>query len=158
LEVIGLAFVFYELAVIRSHELGIAPPWAPLTARVRRLLKRPQIVQLDVARETSRAGYVRAYQRPADAPDDATDSERLERLERYVRVIDADLDNVWDSIGDQTDDAVREAERRDEELRAEIARREGEQRERLRPSLRRQAIGATCVLVGLVLGTIGNVA
>lgn len=98
LEIVGLAFVFYELAVIRSHELGTAPPWAPLTARIRRLLKRPQVVQLGVAHETSRAGYVRAHQRPADPPDDATGAERLGRLERYVRPIDADLDDVRDGL------------------------------------------------------------
>jgi hypothetical protein len=156
LEVVGLALVFIELAIIRSHELGIPPPWSPLTARIRRMLKRPQVVQLEAATETARAGHVRVYQRPAKLADEPTDHERLERLERYVRDIDSDLDGLWESIGQHSQEAVREALRNDEKLREEIARREDEQREKLRPSLRRQATGATLVLAGLVLGTIGN--
>ena len=54
--------------------------------------------------------------------------------------------------------AATEAEiaRRADAVEAEVARREAERKAHLRASLRPQAVGACCVLIGLVLGTIGN--
>jgi len=45
LELVGLAFVFVELAIIRSHEFGVDPPMTGLLRRLRRLYVGPKIVE-----------------------------------------------------------------------------------------------------------------
>ena len=156
-EVVGLGLVFAELAVIRSHEFGTPPPWAPIVRRIRRLLRRPHVVDLRAAIEVSSAMEARGKVRPGDATPDATEAERIARLERYVECLDEDLDGIWQALGRRADKVIAEAARRDEQLRQEFEQREADRRAKLRPSMIRQAIGATCVLIGLVLGTVGNV-
>jgi hypothetical protein len=156
-EIVGLGLVFAELAVIRSHEFGIPPPWSPIVARIRRLLKRPRVVNLQAAASAAGGMEVRAKVRPGDAPADATEQERIERIERYVELLDEDLDGMWQALGKRADETLQAAARRNEQIREEIERREADRREKLRPSLVRQIVGAVCVAIGLILGTIGNV-
>jgi hypothetical protein len=159
LEVVGLGLVFAELAVIRSHEFGIPPPWTRLVGVVRRLLKRPRVIEAQAA--SMLAGVTmeaRATVRPGVLPPDATEQQRIERLERYVERVDEDLDGMWKALRDRADKVIEEAARRDDRLRAEFERREAERKAKLRPSLVRQTVGATCVLVGLILGAAGIVA
>lgn len=156
-EVVGLGLVFVELAFIRSHEFGTPPPWAPLIRRIRRLLGRPQYVDAKATMHIAMAMRARGEVRPGDAPPEATDRERLERLERYVERLDEDLHGMWQAFGRQEDKIVAEAARRDEQLRQEFEQRETDRREKLRPSLVRQAIGGTCVLLGIILGTMGSI-
>jgi hypothetical protein len=148
LEVVGLGLVFVELAVIRSYEFGIPSPWARIVGRIRRLLKRPQVVELKAALEASSAMAVRAKVRPGGAPPDATEHQRIERLQRYVERLDEDLDGMWEALSRRADEVIAEAARRDEQVREEFERREADRRAKLRPSLIRQATGAAFVLTG----------
>jgi hypothetical protein len=157
-ELIGLGLVFIELAVIRSHEFGTPPPWARIVGRIRRLLKRSQVVGVGAAELAAIGTEARLKVRPGPPDADATNEARIERLECYVERLDQDLDGMWKSIGERADKVIAEAARRDEQLRQEFEQREADRRAKLRPSLIRQALGAGFVLVGLVLGTIGNVA
>ena len=91
-EVIGLGLVFVELAVIRSHEFGVATPWARAISWIRVKLGRPKVVQLRAAISAEFALKARGTVRPGPAAADATESERIQRLERYVERLDEDLD------------------------------------------------------------------
>lgn len=156
-EVVGLGLVFIELAVIRSHELGVPTPWAQLGAWARRLLRRPQIIEGGAAVEATAALSGRAKVRPGDLPADATDAARIARLERYIEHLDRDIDTLHKTIDRKADEVIAEAKSADDRLREEMERRDEQRRTALRPSLQRQAFGAACVLTGLVLGTIGQV-
>lgn len=156
-EIVGLGLVFVELAVIRSHEFDIQTPWTRIVRRIRRLLGRPQLVEAKASLDAVGGMEVRAKIRPGDASPDATARERLERLEGYVERLDEDLDDLWQALGRHAENLVAEAARRDQQLRHEFEQRESDRRKKLRPSLMRQTIGALCVLIGLVLGTLGNV-
>jgi hypothetical protein len=156
-EVVGLTMVFVELAVIRSHEFAVPTPWARLARWVRRRLGRPQVIELGAALSAESALSAREKVRPGPADADATEADRIARLERYVDHLDCDVDELHRRIDDTAQQLARTAQQREQELRREMDRREDERRQALRPSLQRQAIGAGCVLAGLVLGTIGNV-
>jgi hypothetical protein len=157
-EIVGLAVVFIELGVIRSHEFGVPTPWRRLVVRVRRLLRRPQVVHGVAGSELSLPWSVaRGKIRPADLGPDASEAERIERLERYGEQLDRDVDGLHQAIDRKGDEVAAKAEAADDRLRQEIERREQERKTAVRPSLRRQVIGAACVFVGLVLGTIGQI-
>jgi hypothetical protein len=155
LEIIGLAFVFIELAVIRSQEFGVPTPWTRLRAWLRRLLRRPQVISVSAADSATLSGSVRAKARPGPASDNA--DERIARLERYVDYLDRDVDELHARIDRTAQEIAAAAKQGDEQLRREMDQRDEQRRAALRPSLRRQAAGAVCVFIGLVLGTIGNV-
>lgn len=104
----------------------------------------------------SLGGSARAKVRPSAVAVGASDRERVVWLERYVEQLDRDLDGMW-AIERRASEVLAEAAKRDEQFRQELGAQTAEQRAKLRPSLRRQAIGAVCILAGLVLGTIGNV-
>jgi hypothetical protein len=156
-EFFGLMLVFIELAVIRSHEFGTPPPWAELVGWLRRVLKRPRIVELGVAIEVSSAMSVRGKVRPTPLSGGATAQERIAWLENYVGRLDEDVESVWREMREQESKLGAEAARRDAELRAEQEQREADRRDKLKPSLRRQFIGAVLVALGLILGTLGSV-
>jgi hypothetical protein len=142
--------------VIRSHEFGVPTPWTRLKGWVRRLLRRPQVIQLSGVASAEAVGSARAKLRPGPLDANATDSDRIARLERYVDHLDEDVDELHRTIDRKAQEVTKAAEEGDQELRREMDRRDAERRQALRPSLRRQGIGAVCVLVGLGLGTIGN--
>jgi hypothetical protein len=158
LEAIGLGVVFVELAVIRSHEFGVPTPWARLRSWVRRrLLRRSHVVATSASSFATLTSSARAKVRPADLGPDASEAERIDRLERYVEHLDRDTEALPQAIDRKADEVTAKAEAADDRLRQEIEQRDEERKTALRPSLRRQAIGAACVLVGLVVGTIGQV-
>ena len=163
-EVIGLSLVFVELMVIRSNEFGVPTPWERLLEAVRRLLRGPRdhTVSAKAALAMSGSLRARAYKRPGSTKPGATVTQRLRRLERYVAYIDEDIEELHGVIDDRVSELETSAKEREDQLREElsgvIARREEQRRKALRPSLMRQGIGAVCVLIGLVLGTIGNLA
>lgn len=88
---------------------------------------------------------------------EASDAERIARLERYVDYLDSDLNQLNARIETTKEELAREAQGRADELRQEFADRDEQRRQGLRPSLRRQAIGSVSVFAGIVLGTIGIV-
>ena len=157
LEGVGLAMVFVELAVLRSHEFGVPTPWARVVRWMRRLVGRPQVIELGAALSAESALSARAKVRPGAVDPDATERARIARLERYVDHLDLDVDELHRRIDTTADEIAQAAQHREQELRREMDRREDERRQALRPSLQRQGVGAGCVFVGLVLGTIGNV-
>lgn len=99
----------------------------------------------------------RGIARPGPVPADASETERIARLERYVEHIDSDLSNFWQEIRATNKTATSEASAHADRVRAEIAARDDEHRQWLRRSSWRQLGGATCVMAGLVLTTIGSV-
>lgn len=157
LEGVGLAFVFVELAFIRSHEFGVPPRWERIQYWIRRLLRRPVVVKLSGGNAVSvSGGAARVVVRPSEPAAGATDRERIDRLERYVKSLDDDLNSVWKTALEHRDAAIEEAKRLDEEMRREIERREEQRKAEVRRSLTRQTLGALLVGAGLTLGTIGN--
>ena len=89
---------------------------------------------------------------------DATEEERIARLESYVEHIDRDLGAMHEAIAAAKLEAVTAAREGDDGIRHEIEQRDAERRTQLSRSVARQAAGATFLLVGLILGTIGNLA
>ena len=145
-----------EVLVIRSYDFGVPTPWARLVRWVRRLLKRPQVVNVGAALSTGAAMSARAVVRPGPADPTASDSEGITRLESYVARIDPDLEAVHRLI-DRKDSELRQVMiEADDRVRAELQQRETQRTEQLRPSLVRQSIGATCIVVGLALATTGG--
>ncbi|MDO8208949.1 hypothetical protein [Conexibacter sp. CPCC 206217] len=159
-EFVGLALVFYELAMIRSQEFGVLPPWTRAVGRFRRSLRwllRPKAVE-HIGRGGATAGGTMTADgiaRPGLRPS-ATDKERIALLERYVDYIDRDLSELRRYIKERADAAVEEAARLGQELRDYIDTTEAERRETLKPSIRRQLAGAACVTIGLLLGLAGS--
>jgi hypothetical protein len=94
--------------------------------------------------------------RPGDLNADATQADRIARLERYVEALDRDVYDVHRAIEKKAEDVTAAAIEREQQLHAEIERRDEDRRQKLRPSLRRQAFGGVCVGLGLVLGTWGG--
>jgi hypothetical protein len=157
LQGVGLALVIVEVLVIRSYEFGVPTPWARLVRWVRRLLKRPQLVNVGAALSGSAAMSGRAVVRPGPVDPTASDSERITRLESYVERINQDLEAVHRLI-DRKDSELREAMvEADDRVRAEMQQRDTQRKEQLRPSLVRQSLGATCIVIGLALATTGSV-
>jgi predicted RNase H-like nuclease (RuvC/YqgF family) len=99
----------------------------------------------------------RAKARPGPPDATASNTDRIARLERYVDNLDQDLDQLRDTIDRKAAEVTEAAREREQELRREMDRRDDERRQALRPSLRRQAIGAVCVFVGVLLGALGDV-
>ena len=154
---VGLALVIVEVLVIRSHEFDVPTPWARLVRRVRRLLKRPQVVSGGVALSGSAAMGGRAVVRPGPVDPTASDSERITRLESCVERIDKDLEGVHRLIDRRDSDLQEAMVEADERVRAEMQQRDTQRKEQLKPSLVRQSIGATCIVIGLALATTGSV-
>lgn len=156
LEIVGLGFVFAELAVIRSHEFGVPTPWARLKSWTRRLLGRPQIIDVSGSMSLGIGMSARGKVRPGDLPPDADHAARIQRLERYVEHLDRDVDGLHQTIDRKADEIIAEAMKADDRLREEMDRRDAERRTALRPSLQRQVFGALCVFAGVVLGLVGD--
>src|SRR5205807_639732 len=85
-------------------------------------------------------------------------AQRIEWLERYVRCLDEDADNLWQTIQQERDVAVQKAKQADDALRREMEAAEQKRKAKLRWSLRRQAVGSACVLIGIVLSAWGALA
>jgi hypothetical protein len=94
--------------------------------------------------------------RPGPLESGAPHVDRIARLERYVERVDEDVSGLWNEIGSRAEEAFANAKREDAELRKEMETRDAERRTALRSSMRRQAWGAVFVLLGLALGTLGN--
>jgi len=158
LEVVGLSFVFIELAFIRSHEFGTAPPMANFARRVRQLFSRAKHAEgsavisplkIEVAAEG-----VAHHGRPTP---DATDRERIEWIENYLTVFDSERVRIRRELREAQEATIAEAGRLDQEMKDTAARVEADRKAKLRPSIQRQTIGAVLVLAGLAIGTVGNV-
>lgn len=157
LEVSGLGFVFAELAFIRSHEFGTLPPWERARHRLQRLFRRPTMAESIVPGGATASGApIRGVARPLNLSREATDRERIERLESYVEHIDKDLSGLWNTMREYRDAAIEEAKRRDATMQQEIEQREEDRKAKLKPSLTRQKYGAVLVFAGLAIGTVGS--
>jgi hypothetical protein len=156
-ELFGLMLVFIELAILQGNELGIPPWWTSIVGRIRRLLGHEVVFSIPAggARAGGNAVYGRA--RPDELSGEASQQNRIERLEEYVRRIDADLNSMWTSISRAKQDAIIEARRLVGTLRDELRQDKADERAKLKPSIRRQQVGALLVVIGLALGTVGNV-
>jgi hypothetical protein len=147
----GLTLVFAELAAIRAYEFGKPEPWRRIAQWTRSKLGHPHVISVGAALGTSSAMSVRSKKRPGALPTDATDADRIARLERYVACLDEDSDDLWQTIQRERGRAVAESEQHNQELREEIKLRDQQRRAQLRSSVTRQTIGAVCVLIGLAL-------
>lgn len=156
LQVVGLAFVFAELAIIRSLEFDVPTPWARFVAWIRRLLRRPQVVELGAAVSASAGLSVHAKVRPGPLADDATLEQKVAWIERYMMRLDEDIDSIPTLIENKAVETLQKAKDHSEGVRREINEREKQRRTAVRPSLRRQAAGAVCVLVGTIAATAGS--
>lgn len=157
LQAIGITMIFVELAAIRSKEFDMPTPWRRAATWLRRLIRRPRSIQVEAALATESSVAGRVPVRPGPLKAGATEVERIERLERYVALIDNDLGAAHTTIDRKAVAVLAEAERRDDEVRAEIDRRDAERKQALRPSLLRQGIGGMCAFVGTVMATVGSV-
>jgi hypothetical protein len=155
LQVVGLAFVFGELAIIRSLEFGVPTPWARVAAWVRRLLKRPKVVEVGAAMAVGASLSLHAKVRPATLDSKATLAEKVDWIERYMMRMDEDIDSVPTLIDNKAVETLQKAKDHSEGVRQQIEEREEQRRAEVRPSLSRQAVGAACVLLGTIAGTTG---
>jgi hypothetical protein len=156
IEAFGLVLVFVELAVIRSHELGVPAPWTRLAGRLRRFFRGTRVTHVVGTAGAKAGASLRLSVKRGTLPADATDTQRIERLEARMDDMDARVDGVNEEMDRRTRDAGEALERRAKELADAMAERDEARRAALRPSLRLQGVGALCVLVGLGLGTWGN--
>lgn len=176
-QLVGLCLVFAELAAIRAHEWGIVPPWTRLFSWLR---SRPKWLRLRLRWLGSKLGrnkpvdvHVAAMSAAAVASggtaatvtvglmplaSDATDAQRFAWLEHNVRVLLEQVSVLRRVIGEERDVTNTQLEGIAAGLRAEAETREQQRRARLRWSVRRQALGTVCVVVGVVLTTVGAVA
>ena len=177
LQLIGLSLVFAELAAIRAHEWGVVPPWTrlirwskhelnqlrvTLSRLLNRLLRRRRDVIVRPAPITAHAsaqsGASLVITTGTGAPgENATDAERIRWLMDIAVRLDADVKRLREDISTVRDDSLDQIDRRDHKLRQEFEDRERKRRAQLRWSIRRQAIGAGCVALGLALATVGSV-
>ncbi|MBS1869431.1 MAG: hypothetical protein JSS99_07180 [Actinobacteria bacterium] len=172
-EIVGLGFVFGELADIRSRELGIPTPWTRIASRFPRKQRdtpKPATTPANLgemrATATSSASMKLTTGRRL-APRDAPIQTRVDAIEDYVQWKVGEMEAANEALRrghqDVLDGAHRRAAQTDavvkrfaDAIEAELADREAKRKEQIRASLRPQAFGASCVLIGLVLGTIGN--
>jgi hypothetical protein len=155
-ELAGLGLVFAEVAIIGYRDISevfeaVGGAINESTPRAVLRLSRERV------REAGRLEDTRTNVRPDDTPLDATDGQRIERLERYVKNVDCDVDDLWQTLSERACKVLEEAARREDELLRAIEERESRDSKVLGPSLLRQVIGAICLFVGIVLGTLGNV-
>jgi hypothetical protein len=94
--------------------------------------------------------------RPAPLSDDATQAEAIDWLKPYVGAIDNDLSRILNEIRQGTAAAIAAAAEQDEQIRKQLEDEKEQRRIELRWSVRRQAIGTFCVVVGLGLTTWGS--
>jgi hypothetical protein len=157
LQVVGLAFVFVELAVIRSLEFDVPTPWARLATWVRKLLKRPKTIEAEISVSAKPHLSLHGKVRPGPIAEDATLGEKVAWLESYVTRIDEDIDSVPALVENKAAETLQKARDHSEGVRREVRQLGDRRRAAVRPSIRRQAAGAVCVLVGTILGTMGAV-
>jgi hypothetical protein len=176
LQLMGLFLVFAELSAIRAHEWGIVPPWTRfwrwLHLRAQRAAGRVRSSWLgrklglysasahitpyaSSATLSFGSGTLTLKKRPAQLPDDASDADRIVWLERYVRDQDEDLARFADRVAQEREIAVQQARQEDAAFRQEIEAQQEERRRQLQWSVRRQAVGTACVVVGLIMTTVG---
>jgi hypothetical protein len=170
LQLLGLLLVFAEIAAIRAHEWGIVPPWTRLALwmkrkfkqlrKLSRLLRRRHVVIRPApltlsATARSSASAVVTPGGIGEPGADASDAERLVWLSAIARRHDDELKQLRRALGDAQHESRAEVEGQARRLQEELDARDVRRRAQLEWSIRRQAIGATCVAVGLVLGTVG---
>jgi hypothetical protein len=171
LELIGLACAavgfrqtWYEYA---RGERFLEPLLRPVTSRaravqnwLRKLLRRPgkpQVVQLGLAGEIEMAGSVTLRVGWGPPPDPVVD------LAGYAAVVTQRINDLHEKVQDVKHDLATEAEARktaigdaQAALTAEIDQVRALSRQVAVGGLRLQAVGWACLLVGLILGAIGN--
>lgn len=163
----------------RAFEWDIPPPWTQARRRLKTLPGRlrqawrwlktlPSRLRQRLRREETRAlaelhgrvgfgGELQIKTRPAPLPPTATETERIDWLERYVHELEVDLEGIPHRINIARDEAIERATAGDMTLRDELEAERQKRLKRLRESLRNQAIGAVCIAIGLVLATVGSV-
>ncbi|HEY4277718.1 MAG TPA: hypothetical protein VGM91_05835 [Conexibacter sp.] len=157
-EFFGLGVVFVELAIVRSLEFERLTPWRGWWIK----LRGPQRVALQGTinasfNATGKLSVGDGKARPGTlSPDDDAEA-RISRLERYVDALDRDLSVTNAAIVENTTDALRKATENDQVLQDRFDQKDARRKEHLKWSLRRQLVGAVLVLVGLTVGTVGNV-
>jgi hypothetical protein len=152
--------VFVEVGSIRAHEWHMLPWWTRLVRWLRaKLLRRPpHTLYIDRSEGVlTFDGSLRTKLRPSPLATDATRPGRLAWLEKYVDALDDDVTRVSETINGERAAAIAKAAKGDQRLRQETAVREERRRSALKWSLRRQALGAGFIAVGLVVGTVGAV-
>lgn len=149
LELVGLVFVFAELAVLssQSREASIFLD----------LLNRPRDSLIVASDTLGTSDSTRRLFRAGPAEPGPPQIDRIVRLEHNVERLDRDIESLGKQLADQRDAAIAESKRQAEKVRDEIEVRELERRIALRRSVVRQRLGGACVLLGLILGTLGNV-
>lgn len=158
LQVVGVSVVFVELASIRKHEFNIPTPRDRMRTLWRRVRKQPQIVRVGAADSIEISDRATAIMTPAAPGPGATDQQRLAYVERYVDILRKDVKALYQEINHHAERLAAEVRKREDAVRAEMDRREEVRRERLRPYIDRQAIGGACLVLGLLLATIGSIA
>ena len=157
LQLIGAALVLISIPIVRKHELGRSTPWERATAWMRRHLGLGKTVYARGAMSAASGFEVRAKVRPSPVDGTMTEQQRIERLEEYVERLDQDLDDAHRRISSKTRATETAAKAREQALRDEISQRGEQRREALQSSLRVQAAGGACIVIGLVLALLGIV-
>lgn len=157
LQLIGGALMLIAGAIIRKQELHEPAPWERARAWLRRLLRRSPSVEGSATISGTISMEARGKVRPGPVEPTMTNEQRLQRLERFVDLLDADLDEAHNRISQKASDVTEAAKAREQAIRDEQKQRDDERRAAVRPALRMQSAGGGCILVGIVLALISTV-
>ena len=154
LEGIGFGFIAWELARIQRQEFGAPQFVVRIKGWVRRLLRRPRVVELSAAMGGG-VGSMRANLRVRQVPG--------ETLEERVTALESNFEHLEGEFGersrafDQRFESVEQAQR---DMRADLDQRRREQEEQRRESLRTsvtlQTWGTLLFVVGVVFNVLGS--
>jgi hypothetical protein len=145
LQGIGLLMVFVLILSVRAANwIAAGVQYAP-------------VVQQALSGSLGFAGELRTKKCRTPLGDDATPAERIDWLERSLKYLDDDVDQLRGLLDQQSKTVVATARELDDAVRKEIATTEARWAAEKRRSLIETAIAAAFIASGLTLGTIGSV-
>ena len=154
LEVAGFGLVAWELTRIQRQEFGTPQFILRVRGWLRRLLRRPRVVELSAAMGGG-VGSMRANLRVRQVPGETLE-ERVTALESNFEHLEGELSERSRAF-DQRFESVEKTQR---EMRADIEQQQREQEEHRRESLRSsvalQAWGTVLFVIGVVLNVLGS--
>jgi hypothetical protein len=164
-QLIGLSFLLAEFAALRVHAFGGIAWWTRLNHSLQatraKLRKRRDVhasVELAGLARPRSTGSVTVTVRPGPLADDATDAVRIAWIEEHVKRLVTDVEKLQADASRDRAALPTQAEQHVQKLRYELDAADERRKAQLRWSLWRQRVGTVCVLLGVVLATVGDVA
>lgn len=163
-EIVGLTLAANGLSTSYREHLN-RPIWPDLLGRFdawfkRRVLRRqppPQVVQLGVASEGNIASSVQAKLTPAGLSGSPTIEERISRVERYVEILDDQIEGVRTEFSTEVNRLSRETSQKLDLVSDRIQDLDDEVQGLQRLTVGPEGRGLQDTMVGLLLAAMGIV-